>query len=115
MARQVMLVTKTWFGHVGESDRAFGEAMLDKFLHALEGAAAKPEVIGFVTEGVRLVAEGSSVLLSLKVLADAGVRVVACQSCLQHYGLIDRVAVGTVGTMAEVVAAVTGADSVVTV
>lgn len=70
---------------------------------------------GFYTEGVKLVADNSPVLLSLKVLADAGVRLVVCQSCLHHYGLEDRIAVGTVGGMPDVVAAIASADSVVTI
>jgi sulfur relay (sulfurtransferase) complex TusBCD TusD component (DsrE family) len=55
------------------------------------------------------------VLLSLKVLADAGVRMLVCQSCLQQSGLADQVAVGTVGGMNDVVTTIMAADTVVTV
>ena len=84
MGAHVLLITKTWLGHVAEADRAFGAAMLDKFLHTLEASPEKPAAICFYTEGVKLVASGSPVLLSLKVLADAGVRLLVCQSCLQR-------------------------------
>lgn len=115
MATTVVLITKTWLGHVGEADLAFGQTMLDKFLHVLESAPDRPATICFYTEGVRLVAKGSPVLLGLKILADAGVRMLACQSCLQQYGLMDEVAVGTIGTMVDIVAAVMSADKVVTI
>ena len=115
MAKQVMLMTKTWLGHVEDQDRGFGQAMMDKFLHALEAAPQKPSAMCFYTEGVRLVIDNSPVLLSLKVLADMGVDLIVCQSCVHQYGLEDRVAVGRVGGMPDIVAAVTNADSVVTV
>lgn len=115
MGAPVILITKTWLGHVGEADRGFGEAMLDKFLHTLEAAPEKPAAICFYTEGVKLVVSGSPVLLSLKVLADAGLRMLVCQSCLQQYGLTGQVAVGTVGGMNDIVATIMAADTVVTV
>lgn len=113
--KRVVLLTKTWLGHVADTDREFGEAMLDKFLHTLEAAAQKPSTLCFYTEGVKLVSTGSPVLFSLRVLADAGVQMLVCQSCLQQYGLGDQVAVGTVSSMADIVAAVMAADAVLTV
>jgi hypothetical protein len=115
MARTVILVTKTWLGHVSEADRVFGEAMLDKFLHTLEAAAVKPAAICFYTEGVKLVARGSPVELGLRILAGMGVRMVICQSCLQQYSLADQVVVGTVGGMVDIVAEMMSADNVVTI
>ena len=115
MARTVVLITKGWLGHVSESDRAFGETMLDKFLHTLETAAEKPATICFYTEGVRLVVQGSPVLLGLKILADAGMKLLVCQTCLVQYGLMDKVAVGTVGGMTDIVAAMMSADKVITI
>jgi hypothetical protein len=49
------------------------------------------------------------------VLAEAGVRRLVCQSCLQHYGLTDQVAVGTVGGRNDILATIMAADTVVTV
>jgi hypothetical protein len=88
---------------------------LDTFLHTLETTASKPSAICFCTEGVRLVARNSPVLLGLKVLADAGVRMLVCQSCLGQYGLTNQVAVGTFGGTVEIVAAMLDAEKVVTV
>ncbi len=115
MGAPVIVITKTWLGHVAEADRGFGEDMLDKFLHTLEASAEKPAAICFYTEGVKLVVKGSPVLLSLRVLADAGVEMLVCRSCLQQYGLMDQVAVGTVGGMVDIVAALMRAETVVTV
>jgi hypothetical protein len=115
MPGTLILMTKTWLGHVEAGDRAFGGTMLDRFLHTLETSAEKPAAIAFYTDGVKLVVTGSPVLLGLKVLEDAGVRLLVCQSCLHYYDLEGRVAVGTVAGMTDIVAAMAAADRVITV
>ncbi len=113
MAGTVMLITKPWLGHVGATDRQFGEEMLEKFLHVLEGSERKPDAICFYTEGVALVCEGSPVLMSLRFLVGMGVRIAICQSCLNRYGLAEKVAVGDVGGMDTIVSLLTQAETVV--
>jgi hypothetical protein len=64
---------------------------------------------------VRLACTGSKVLLGLQLLAGLGVRVVACHSCLEHYGLLDSVAVGEVGNMQQIAGILLSAGKVVSV
>jgi hypothetical protein len=113
--RTVILVTRNGLGSVGEADRDFAAAMFDRFIHSLEAHAERPDVLCFYTEGVRLVCEGSKALLGLQLLAGLGVRLVVCQSCLEHYGLREKVAVGEVGSMKEIVDLLLSAAKVVTV
>ena len=115
MANLVLLVTREGLGQVDPADRPFGLEMFDRFLHALESQAVKPQAICFYTDGVKLVCHGSPALLGLRILHGQGVRVVACRTCLEHYGLSDKVAVGEVGGMNDIAGLVTQADSVVTV
>jgi len=88
--------------------------MLDKFFHTVEKQEGKPRAICFYTDGVRCVVEGSPVLLGLQLLAGMGVKLVACGTCLERYGLRDEVAVGEVGGM-DAIVELLGADRVVTV
>lgn len=111
----VVLMTKAVLGTVAPEDAAFGAEMVDRFLHALEGAGPRPEAICLYTEGVRLAARGSPAELGLKLLAGQGVRVVACRTCLERYGLLDQVAVGEVGTMKDIAGLLMGAHHVITV
>jgi len=113
MPKLVLLVTREGLGQVDPSDRPFGLEMFDRFLHALESQAIKPHSICFYTDGVKLVCEGSPALLGLKILQGQGVRLLACRTCLEHFGLSDKVAVGEVGGMNDIVGLVTEADSVV--
>ena len=115
MRDTAILVTRGGFGTTLPEDTPFGLEMLEKFLHTLEKLPEKPAVICFYTEGVRLVVTGSPVLLALKLLAESGVRLLVCQSCLQQYALTDRVAVGEVGGMPDIVAAMAQAGKVITI
>ncbi len=110
----VVLVTKETLGTVGAAERDFGLAMMDKFLHSLESEPEKPSALCFYTEGVRLLCRGSELLLGLELLRGLGVRLVACRSCLEHYGLLDEVTVGEVGDMKQIAGLLLSASKVVT-
>lgn len=115
MKGAVVLLTKETLGTVAEADRAFGVEMMDRFLHSLEGQDEKPDAICLVTEGVKLACRGSRALLGLQLLAGLGVKLVACRSCLEHYGLVDAVAVGEVGNMKQIAGMLLAARKVITV
>jgi intracellular sulfur oxidation DsrE/DsrF family protein len=115
MSKLVLLVTREGLGHVDPTDRQFGLEMFDRFLHAFESQPVKPHSICFYTEGVKLVCEGSPALLGLRILKGLGVRLVACRTCLERFGLSDKVAVGEAGGMNDIVGILAEADSVVTV
>jgi intracellular sulfur oxidation DsrE/DsrF family protein len=51
---------------------------------------------------VRLAVDGSDSLVNLRRLADQGVEVLACGTCLEFYGLKDSLAVGRVTNMYEI-------------
>jgi hypothetical protein len=113
--RVVVLVRQAGLGEVRPDDLAFGMEMFDLFLHAVESHTAKLHAMCFYTAGVRLVCEGSPVLASLRLLAGMGVRMVVCGTCLGYFGLSDRVAVGEVGGMKDIVGLLMEAGHVITV
>jgi intracellular sulfur oxidation DsrE/DsrF family protein len=115
MSKLVLLVTREGLGHVGATDKQFGMEIFDRFLHAFESQPVKPHAICFYTDGVKLLCEGSPALLGLKILQGQGVRLVACRTCLEYFGLSAKVAAGEVGGMNDIVALLTEADSVVAV
>jgi intracellular sulfur oxidation DsrE/DsrF family protein len=111
----VIVVTRPGLGTTGPGDEQFGREMLDKFFHTLEKHEPKPVAVCFYTEGVRCVAEGSPMLMGLRLLEGMGVRLVSCLTCLKHYGIEDKLAVGGVGGMDEIVDLLAGARKVITV
>lgn len=115
MAETVIVVTKSVLGTTCNQDTDFGMEMLDKFFHALEKPSARPKAICFYTEGVQILKQGSPLELSLKLLESLGVQLIACESCVKHYGLDGQLAVGLVGGMGQIVDLLSTADKVITV
>lgn len=111
----VILVRQAGLGVVNAADAAFGVAMFGKFLHALEAQRTRPQAICFYTEGVKLICEGSPVLEALRLLQGMGVKLVACGTCLDYYGLRDKAAVGEIGTMTGIATLLAEARRTITV
>ena len=114
-AKAVFIVTRTGLGITADGDAAFGSDMLDKLFHTLESPAHRPHAICFYTEGAKVTCAGSPHLVGLKLLEGLGVQLITCQTCLDYYGLTDRLAVGQMGGMVDIVTLMTDADRVVTV
>lgn len=84
------------------------------FLRLQAESGALPRAICFYTDGVQLVCDSSPVLDELRVLEERGVRLVICSTCLNSLGLADKVRVGVVGGMGDIVTAMQTADKVIT-
>jgi selenium metabolism protein YedF len=100
---------------LGRGDEELGRLLMHRFLHELGSASTKPETALFINTGVKLVADDSPVLGQLKRLEETGVELLACSTCLERFGLMERVAVGSRTNMGHIVAALTAATKVVSV
>ena len=63
---------------------------------------------------MKLLAEGSPVLPPLAGLAEAGVDLVACGTCVDHFELRGRIKVGRVSGMDEILGLLAKAPKVIT-
>ena len=68
-----------------------------------------PETILLYNGGAFLSCEGSDNLEDLKTLEAQGVEILTCGTCLNHYGIGDRLRVGSVTNMYEIAERMTGA------
>ena len=100
---------------VGSADTALQHALAAKYLGLLRAGDLVPAAICFYTEGVHLVVEGSPLLEPLAELGRAGCRLLVCTTCLEYYGLKDRVRVGTMCGMPDILDAQLRAARVITV
>ena len=87
---------------MGLGDPALGALLLRGYLKTLRSVRPLPDRLVFYNAGVRLCCEGSTSLEDLAALAEAGVEIIACGTCLNFYGLADRLAVGRVTDMLEI-------------
>jgi hypothetical protein len=100
---------------MGEADDvALRHKALCTHLALLDENDMLPGAIGFYTNGVKLVAEGSPALESLASLESKGVHLIICKACIEFFGLENKVRVGVVGGMTDIISAIWAADKVVT-
>jgi hypothetical protein len=107
------MVLFTRFG-MGDAPVELQKKLATTFL-TLISQDTPPGVIAFYGEGVKLTCDGSPALDSLRALSEKGARLIICQTCLDFFGLRDRVRVGIVGGMGDIIAALKGADKVISV
>jgi len=111
MAKTFWIVTD----RIGRGDEELGAVLMRNFLYSLARVDARPARVLLGNAGVRLACQGSGSLDDLRLLAEAGVPVKSCGTCLDYLGLKDSLAVGEVGDMAGLVATLGGESDVVTV
>jgi len=100
---------------IGDGDGPLGENLMRSFLYSLARTEAKPDALLFMNTGVKLTCEGSGALADIKLLAEDGVAIKSCGTCLDYYGLTEKLAVGEVGTMNGTVETFMAADDVVSI
>ncbi len=84
---------------MGEGSEELGKALLKGFLFALSQQDDLPAAILFYNGGAKMTVEGSASLEDLKAMEEQGVEILTCGTCLNHYGLTDKLAVGQVTNM----------------
>ena len=99
--------------HMGEGEGELGKNLLKAFLYALSQQETLPKTILFYNGGASLTCQGSLSLEDLKSMADRGVEILTCGTCLNFYGLTEKLAVGGVTNMYDIVEKQMAADLIV--
>lgn len=94
---------------MGHGDPELGKALMKGFVYALTQQDALPETILLYNSGAYLSCEGSDNLEDLKSLESQGVEILTCGTCLNFYGLSEKLQVGSVTNMYEIVERMTAA------
>lgn len=100
---------------MGSGDNELGHKLMGSWLRKLWAGDRKPEAILFYNSGVKLLAEGSSVLDALNGLFEAGVDIIACGTCCTFFEITETVEIGRISDMQEISGIMMTADNVVTI
>ena len=98
---------------MGIGAEELGKTLLKAFVFALTQQDQLPKTILFYNGGASLTCEGSPMLEDLKALEAQGVEIMTCGTCLNFYGLTEKLAVGSVTNMYTIVEKLTQAGNVV--
>lgn len=106
----VVAVTSDAMGHGSDE---LGKNLMKGFLYALSQLEELPKTILFYNGGARLTTEGSLSLEDLKSMEAQGVQIMTCGTCLNYYGLTEKLAVGSVTNMYSIVETLSKADKII--
>ena len=98
---------------MGAGNDALGKVLIKGFIFAVSQLDKLPKTILFYNGGATLTAEGSDSLADLKNMEEHGVEIMTCGTCLDYYGLKEKLAVGTVTNMYSIVEKLAGADKII--
>ena len=99
---------------VGAGDPALGYNLMKMALYTLAQGDSVPAHVLFMNDGVKLPAgEEQQVIDSLMTLSEKGCIVLVCGTCLNFYGIADRLKVGIVSNMYDILGAMQRADKVI--
>ena len=98
---------------MGEGDPELGKVLIKGFIYALSQQKELPKTILFYNGGACLTCEGSASLDDLKELEHRGVKILTCGTCLNFYGLSEKLKVGEVTNMYEIAETMSKASLIV--
>ena len=98
---------------MGRGSDELGAALMKGFLFAVSQLERLPKTMLFYNGGAKLTVEGSDSLEDLRSMEAQGVEILTCGTCLSHYGLTEKLAVGSVTNMYTIVETLAGAGKVI--
>lgn len=98
---------------MGGGDEKLGKTLMKAFIFALTKQDVLPETILCYNSGAYLTCSDSESLEDFKALEAEGVNIMTCGTCLDFYGIKEKLAVGTVTNMYDIVETIESAKSVI--
>ncbi|MBQ0058800.1 MAG: sulfurtransferase-like selenium metabolism protein YedF [Lachnospiraceae bacterium] len=109
--KNVVVVIST--AQMGSGNDELGTTLMKGFIYALGQQEVLPKTILFYIGGATIPCEGSVSLEDLKSMEAQGVEILTCGTCLNFYGLSEKLAVGSVTNMYVIAEKMTQADLIV--
>lgn len=98
---------------MGSGPEELGAILMKAFVNTIKETEPLPSHLVFYNTGVRLVVQGSPLVEPLAELEKKGIKILACGTCLDYFGLKAKLAVGTVSNMYSILETLSNAGSVI--
>ncbi|MGI5836552.1 MAG: sulfurtransferase-like selenium metabolism protein YedF [Chloroflexota bacterium] len=97
---------------LGRGDDDLGSILMVNFLRTVAFRDDVPDTVICYNTGVKLVEQGSDAVPMLDALAKKGAEIVLCGTCVNHFQISERIALGRISNMQEIVDTLAGARKV---
>ena len=98
---------------MGSGDEQLGKKLMKAFIFALTNQDEAPEKVICYNKGAYLTTEDPDTIKDLKSLEEAGTTVMTCGTCLDFYGLKEKLQVGIISNMYDIVEAQMNASLII--
>jgi selenium metabolism protein YedF len=98
---------------IGSQDQELGSRLMNTFFLKLVQAVKHPSHIILMERGVNLLLPESPSLDAIKVLEERGVTMLACQTCLDYYGIREKIGTGKISNMPDIIETMQAAAKVI--
>lgn len=88
---------------MGKGNEELGRVLAKGFIYALTEIKLSPKSLLFVNSGIDFTTEGSDSLEDLKILMNKGTKILSCGACLDFYDKKDKLVIGEVTNMYNIV------------
>ncbi len=95
---------------LGKPNDGLGEVLMKSFLGVLLEEDEPPVVLALMNEGVLLALPENSACDTLKDLEKKGTTILVCGTCTNHFGVTEKVTVGTISNMFQITEAIMEVD-----
>ena len=99
---------------IGVGDEELGQSLMKMFLYTISESSDYPKSILFMNDGVKVPTLNKQAIEHLKELEEMGVELLVCGACLNFYGLQEKLSVGKVSNMYEIVEVMKSAAKLIT-
>ncbi len=100
---------------MGSGDDVLGAKLMFNFIKTLKEMGDELWRLVFVNSGVKLAIDGAGTVADLKRMEDAGLTILVCGTCLDHFDLLERKQVGQTTNMLDIITAMQLADKVINI
>ncbi len=100
---------------MGEGAEELGKILIKGFIYSLTELPVPPAYVFFLNSGAYLTTEGSNTIDDLKKLEAKGTVVMTCGTCVNYYGLQEKLAVGAITNMFGITEKMASATSVINI
>lgn len=98
---------------MGDGNEDLGHLLMNNFIMAIKDLDVLPRKMVFYNKGVTLGAVGSPVADQLKEIEKMGVTLLFCATCVDFYSLNEKIKIGTLSNMFEIVQVMSSATNII--
>jgi len=108
----VVAISQNKMGHGSDE---LGQILIKGFIFSISQLETPPKAVVFFNSGIKLTLDDANTLADIKAMTERGTKVIVCGTCADYFQVKDRVSVGEIGNMYDIVEAMSGAAKVINI